>query len=369
MGGDAFPNTERLSEAEYYRVCQVISTSLNNLEIEYIIPVEVSDKHEICKVRGKNKPYGDVDVIVAKNNIHDEKDVVNEVIKAVNGSCNEIMKNDSTYSFLTSERYQVDLKFCLPDNLQFLGAFKSNNDFGALLGHLLTPLQLKWSDSGLMIKLRRASVSGVGAVKSDLLLTRNIIQVCDFLGLPQYSLDGETRLSCRQIFDILTSSRVFYNNGYEEKYKIKERRKKRPVSDSFFTFLEEADLNKLMEVKNSKFCKDSITQTFNKYREQILSYDEYLFKIAQYFNQEEELHTKLQQMDSKLPQAELDPKFNHIILSAWYPQLSPNQVGKLLGKVKSKHSGAGTSGWSQWILDSRIEDIKLETEIIKQQIM
>ena len=183
MGGDSFPNTERLSEEEYRRICDVISECLKaQKDLDFRIPVEVKDKEEICRLRGKDRPYGDVDIILGVSDKNTNRlDVVKQVIEAVRGDPNEIHQNDSTYSFLTAERYQVDIKFCQKENLSFLTAFKSNNDFGALLGHLLTPLQLKWSEAGLLVKLRQEAVSGVGAVKGELLLTRDTAMVCQFL--------------------------------------------------------------------------------------------------------------------------------------------------------------------------------------------
>ena len=177
MGGDSFPNTERLSEEEYQRTCEVISVCLQaQTGLEFRIPIEVKDKAEICRLRGKDKPYGDVDIIVSGDDIN-RLELINTVITAVGGDGKEIHTNDSTYSFLTRERYQVDIKFCQPENLAFLAAFKSNNDFGALLGHLLSPLKLKWSELGLMLKLKIENVSGVGSVKADFLLTRDLTQV------------------------------------------------------------------------------------------------------------------------------------------------------------------------------------------------
>ena len=126
MGGDCFPNTQRLSEAEYIRICGLITSWLENHDFKFIIPVEVSDKEGICRVRGKEKSYGDVDVIVGRNI---DENIANLLINVLGGKHDEIYQNDSTYSFLTKERYQVDIKFCQEKDLHFLGAFKSNNDY------------------------------------------------------------------------------------------------------------------------------------------------------------------------------------------------------------------------------------------------
>ena len=68
MGGNSFPETQRLSESEYTRICQLITKYLTKIGVEHRIPVEVLDKAEICAVRGMTEPYGDVDVIVAQQN-------------------------------------------------------------------------------------------------------------------------------------------------------------------------------------------------------------------------------------------------------------------------------------------------------------
>jgi len=366
MGGDCFPNTKRLSEDEYVRICGIITSWLENHDFQFVIPVEVSDKKEICRSRGKEEPYGDVDVIVARNEKVKDENVAQLLIDVLEGRQDEINKNDSTYSFLTKERYQVDIKFCKAKDLHFLGAFKGNNDFGALLGHLLTPLQIKWSDSGLMLKLKKENVSGVGAVKADFLLSKNIPEICEFLGLPTYSLDCKTRLSCQEIFDILTQSRVFLASSYEEKYKIRERRKRRPVSDTFFTKLEESDLKSLLKRKSEIFADDKIVEVLFNYRENKITYEEYILMIAEHFDMKDDVVVKLEKMKSKLPPEALNQKFNHLILAEWFPELKQNDLGKLFGKIKSKFSGNGK--WDEWIEDTHISDIRRETEVVKQHL-
>ena len=45
--------------------CQKIRQVLLKRQIGFGFPVEVADKAELCREIGKDKPYGDVDVIVA----------------------------------------------------------------------------------------------------------------------------------------------------------------------------------------------------------------------------------------------------------------------------------------------------------------
>ena len=60
--------------------------------------------------------------------------------------------------------------------------------------------------------------------------------------------------------------------------------------------------------------------------------------------------------------AQLDPKFNHVILASWFPGLGPNDLGKLFGKLKSRHSGSGPGGWAQWVEATELEVIREEAE-------
>ena len=298
MGGDAFPNTERLSDEEYQRTCELISVCLRGqVGLEFRIPVEVKDKAEICRLRGKERPYGDVDIIVGvrTGDGGNRLELVNSVIDAVGGDRKEIQTNDSTYSFLTKERYQIDLAFCRLENLEFLLAFKSNNDFGALLGHLLTPLKLKWSEEGLSLRLEVEAVPGLGTKKKDFALTRDLDQVSDFLGIPRHSLDGTTSLSSQQVFEILTSSRVFFVKDYDQKYKIKERRKKRPLSDAFFTFVEEKEES--LEAEKRKFYEgDRLEAMFLEFRSKTLPFQDYAERIAEEFGKGEEVSKTLLEM-------------------------------------------------------------------------
>jgi len=368
MGGDSFPNTERLSEEEYQRTCEVISVCLREQTgLEFRIPVEVADKAEICRLRGKEKPYGDVDIIVGVlgGDNTNRLGLVHSVIAAVGGDSREIHINDSTYSFLTCERYQVDIKFCERENLPFLAAFKSNNDFGALLGHLLSPLKLKWSEKGLMLKLKLENVSGVGSVKADFLLTRDLARLCSLLHLPAHSLDGRTRLSCPEIFEILTRCSAFFPGDYDEKYKIRERRKKRPVSDTFFNHLEGSDVQQLGEEKMKIFEEDKAENIFRKFRHKNLDYSDYILKIAEVFGLQDDLKRKLAEMKTKLTDSAVHPKFNYRTLVDWYPDLQPNTLGKLLGKIKSKHSGNGRESFTEWIESTSLQEIKNEAETIR----
>jgi len=369
MGGDAFPNTERLSEPEYKRVCAVITRTLENLQIKFAFPVEVSDKAEICRQRGKEKPFGDVDVIVALDDPEKRVGIVNSVRRSTGPQDEDtVLANGGTYNFLTKERYQVDIKFCKTENLHFLTACKSNNDFGALLGHLLSPLQLKWSEAGLVLKLL-INVHG-GAVKSDFVLSKECGNICKFLGIPSFTLDGKTRLSCSQIFEVLTRSRVFFPHQYDQKYHIRQRKKRRPVSDTFFNYLESSE-DSVMARKRELYRDDAIEETLRKFRNRELGYDEYILVIGQYFNRKEEVRRACESMKCKTVQRRgKNEKFNFYILKSWFPDLDPKMVGRLIVKIKRKHSKGKhpRAAFDEWVQRTEISLLREEAFKCRQEL-
>ncbi|XP_023349837.1 uncharacterized protein LOC111718463 isoform X2 [Eurytemora carolleeae] len=333
MGGDAFPNTERLDEAEYARITQMISAYLSDIDCKVAIPVEISDKDDLCRKRGKSRPYGDVDVIVGNQEGTDRMKIASGISDLLESS-SDLLCNDKTISFLTKERYQVDLLFCSPEHVETLSAFKSNNDFGALLGHLLTPLEMKWSEKGLAIRLQINKLSGIGTFKSDFICSDQTRDICEFLGIPFSSLDGKTRMSSSEIFEILTSSRAYLPNQYSQKYKIKERRKRRPLSDDFFTRLEESEVD--LETRNKeRFQDDIIFLTFVKYTEGDIGYLDLIQFISGRFGKLEELNSQIK-LISEQNNPKSDEKFGHHILKLWFPEIDHQNLGGLMNRVKKK---------------------------------
>jgi len=319
-------------------------------------------KQKTHRARGKERPYGDVDIIIGMEGSEDRVEVVNQVMKEV-GCESKVLRNDSTYSFLTKERYQIDLAFCRLENLEFLLAFKSNNDFGALLGHLLTPLKLKWSEEGLSLRLEVEAVPGLGTKKKDFALTRDLDQVSDFLGIPRHSFDGTTSLSSQQVFEILTSSRVFFVKDYDQKYKIKERRKKRPLSDAFFLLLEEKE-ESLEADKRKLYEGDRLEAMFLEFRSKTLPFEDYAVRLAEEFGKGEEVSKTLLEMTNANQMVNaVTAKFGFHTVQEWLPDLDQKQAGKVLQRLKCNHSGeVGKSAWESWVLETPLEEIKLEVE-------
>lgn len=368
MGGDSFPETRRLTEEEYKRICENITVVIHESEMNGIrlgFPVEVKDKAELCLNTGKRDPYGDVDVIIGIDDESQKLETINSLIRSLGSADEQPLKNNwGEYSLLTKERYQVDVLFCPVLKFDFLLAFKGNNDFGALLGHLLTPFKLKWSCQGLILKLEVESVANIGTLKSDFVLTDKPENVCDFLGIPQYCLDGKSRMSSQEIFNVLTTCKLYFNNNdYDQKYKIKERRKRRPVADAFFTALEKNDNCNVENINAQIFKDDEVYKVLTDYRNKTINYDEYVDQISDLFEKKEEVKSRIDNMRNKSnSDRNVNAKFNYYVLRKWYPQLDQVKAGKVFSRLKSSKSGTGSKEFQNWIEDNSTEEIRRELD-------
>jgi len=148
----------------------------------------------------------------------------------------------------------------------------------------------------------------------------------------------------------------------------RERRKRRPVSDTFFAYLEDANIEQLKKEKIKLFEEDKIEIMFRRYRDTEMESSDYRQQVATHFSLQEELQSKLREMRIKIQDSSVHPKFNYRTLVDWFPDLKPNVIGKMLGKIKSSHSGTGKESFSQWIESTEIEDIRREAESILKNI-
>ena len=91
-----------------------------------------------------------------------------------------------------------------------------------------------------------------------------------------------------EIFDILTTCRFFIiNSNYDQKYKIKERRKRRPVADTFFSLLEAEEQKEsgatLANKNHIRFQNDEVYKILLDFRDNEIDYENYVEKISNHF--------------------------------------------------------------------------------------
>ena len=117
------------------------------------------------------------------------------------------------------------------------------------------------------------------------------------------------------------------------------------------------------------FEMHKVENIFRKFRHKNLEYSDYILQIAEVFGLQDDLKRKLEEMKTKLRDSSVHPKFNFRTLADWHPDLQPNTIGKLLGKMKSKHSGNGRESFNDWIESTSLQEIRNEAETLRMEIL
>lgn len=203
MGGKAYDNTSRLSHEDRDHVIQQVSGVLKSLDAEFKIPAELKGKVD----------FGDVDFCAS----NEKREVIRtELMKQL--SCPEQYKANGTFDhFLTLERYQVDIDYCKPDELDMLCTGSSNGDF-CMIVSCFVGRKLYLCDQGLFIREQKFRVS------------YDPMKIAEFLGFPEHSFDGQTAMSKEYMFECIEKSRFFTT---PPSYKRSRDKKRREVFSEF----------------------------------------------------------------------------------------------------------------------------------------
>ena len=126
-----------------------------------------------------------------------------------------------------------------------------------------------------------------------------------------------------------------------------------------------------MEAARRKMYEnDEVEELFRKFKTKSIDYRQYVERLGECFGKREEVLMKLDALnESKTVQGLSNEKFNFQILCSWLPDLEHNTVGKVMGKLKSKHIGSGPRSFDEWIGSTDVKDMKLEVEHCKSLII
>ena len=124
--------------------------------------------------------------------------------------------NAEHLSFLTPERFQIDILVCSSKEFDSSKGFYSNGDFSYCLGKMIYKDGLKWSSKGLSYKFDKPPCdSNVNIPNSELevILTRNTKEAFTFLGISEPSidllLDDDKEIDQSQLIEILSESTYY----------------------------------------------------------------------------------------------------------------------------------------------------------------
>ena len=196
MGGDAFKNTVRLSVEEYHRMVSFVCSLLIPLGFEVRAPPEIQDKAS----------FGDVDIYAASTDGLTASEsmhlIRNELLLKLE-SPEDPVSIGGGLSFLSKERYQIDVEVVRKEDLNFHCCVHGNGDFCWILQRSLKLVDLLLTTEGLFIRQHDKKLA---KQQSKFFLSNDHELVRDFLGLPACAFDGATSLSSSTLPRITSAS-------------------------------------------------------------------------------------------------------------------------------------------------------------------
>lgn len=180
MGGNAFPGTRRLGLAERRRIVDVVTDALVGVG-RCAAPLELADKED----------FGDVDFVVCG-----PRDTVRDTLTAILGCTVPFVASGPHDSFLTPERYQVDVTYCSFDKFDMHVAFMSHGDY-AMIASLALGGPVVLSPHGLWTR------------DPKVVLSTDPDEVSLFLGLP----DPWKPMTKAEMFSSILHGARFFDTG------------------------------------------------------------------------------------------------------------------------------------------------------------
>ena len=355
MGGNAFDNTQRLTEAQYRDLCAKIAEILREIGVTFSFPPEIADKADlVLKYKGDDRPYGDVDVIVGLEDGHvTSREVTDIVFKAL--KCPERPKtNSATHNLITQDGHQVDLLYTNRDNVAFMSALKANNDFLAFFGHLMTEFGLKMTPKGLTLKIEL----GKTMAKKDLALTKDLTLICEFFGLEGRCLDGETRLTSQEAFEAIVKSRIYFHRKkeFDEKYHKRESRKGRAMIQRLFELLDDYE----GQFEDKKDEGHLVRMAFKDKAENLEEF------ILNYFSKSDEAAKIRETSKAKF---DARKKLDFMEMWSWFPDKLDAQKGVLVVKhLRQKFAGGSHQEFNLWVNQVPEERLKEEVANVVEEL-
>ncbi len=213
MGGNAFLNTTRLTIDDLNSLKSRVNPEILDLGWRIRWPAEISDKVS----------FGDADFNISFPFHHTtgEREENNHILEST--LCRLLdctarpLWHGCQVSFLSRERFQVDVKIVKDEDIDIHTGIHSHGDFCWLMQLSLEKVGLLLNEKGLFLRdahlYRTLSIKGRKSVA--FFLSKDPVAICNFLGLPSFVLDGETSLSYLAVFDIVVNHKYFQPRAYD----------------------------------------------------------------------------------------------------------------------------------------------------------
>jgi len=329
MGGDAFPNTRRMSRAELMAVFAKVKESLQGRDdVRIGMPLELKDK----------KDFGDVDLhYTILNHSSEEIMKIREELCEIVCKALEVIDRRGLEVFLTKDRLQVDFEYVSPDSFDFSLMVRSHGDFSWLLGRSLQKVGLKIKEEGLYVR----KDSSEPPLHREIFLTSNRGKTAELLRIDESFVDNITEKTSEEVFQAIYESKVFRKNhfaAYEKEDNTQSRRRnsKRPMIGKFGEWLED------------------------KQETEYFHAPEFLKEALKFFEKEGEFEAVVAESKQIEHTKELKKKCSAIIngkrVLSRAPDLAGPIIGAVLAKLRMDH-GEDLTDYLKWLQTTPSEQI------------
>lgn len=241
MGGNAFPQAERLTKREYRDAYKGAENAALALGFRAAVP------HSY----GAKDSFGDVDMLVS-NKHHRDVDLLLAKLKPL-----AQIKNPSGYNLLLEnedgKKYQLDLNFTPEETFSFAFGYFSFNDLGNLIGRIAHRQGLKFGHDGLWYVYRKGS-----KVLDEIRLTTDFETALKYLGFDTEKYYARF-YTLESMFAWVERSKYFDPCAFpleHRNHKGRVRDAKRPNYNKFLAWLgERYDLSNYVKADKEAYLK------------------------------------------------------------------------------------------------------------------
>lgn len=392
MGGHAFQDCQRLTEADVARVVALVVSTLMQLgSPAAAAPPELADKES----------YGDVDVVFVMPPGAAEGDSMpvcelDAAMASALGSFEPPVINGRVRSFLTSERFQVDLIQAESSEFETTKAFMSHADLSAIMGNEVTRWGLKLGMDGLSLDLSSSedpaevAESGftVSRQQARVWLSSDMIHIYSFLGLPLRLADGQTRVTLSEMLAALMASPFFDQSRHASKPghamdpAVSKSKRQQAAKREVWAKLAALCAEKAPEGTVIPSTHPLCVQFAHGLPAFAAEFAALHLSCAQHFGQLAALEERRAAVATCHARGRLHKrardKLSGATLQAWYPELSHESqraVGQLLQEMRSRvlanrqcrargpadgggEAGNATEVFDAWVLATHVDDIR-----------
>lgn len=233
MGGNAFPEAQRLTKTEYESACRYVEAAAVMHDIKAVVPLSYRAKDS----------FGDVDVLVSRAS-SGRLQVLLDDLRPLNTTKNPSGDNLLLESH-TGKLYQLDLILTEDETFGFATWYFAYNDLGNLIGRIAHRQGLKFGHDGLWYIYRDGT-----QVLDEIQLTDSFTRALDYLGFNADVYFGNGFETLESMFEWVVDSKFFEASAFpleHRNHKARVRDAKRKNYNLFLQYLKDYNFDMTYE--------------------------------------------------------------------------------------------------------------------------